>query len=57
MTDITNYKPLQVLTLKDISNIICCHVNTAKHYAKDIKQHFGIEKITYTHLEKYLKVQ
>lgn len=56
MTDTTNYKPLQVLTVKDISNIIGLSECTCKQYAKDIKQQFDIKKITYTHLRQYLKV-
>lgn len=56
-SDTTNYKPLQLLSVKDISNIIGMSERTSKHYAKDIKLEFGITKITYTHLQQYLKVQ
>jgi hypothetical protein len=56
MTDSINYKPLQVLTIKDISNIICMSERTALRYANDIKEQFGIEKITYTHLKQYFKI-
>jgi hypothetical protein len=57
MLDTINYKPLQVLSIKDISNIIGMSESTCKQYAKDIKLEFGITKITYTHLQQYLKVQ
>jgi hypothetical protein len=55
--DTQNFKPLQVLSVKDISNIIGLSERTCKQYAKDIKEHFSIKKITFTHLQQYLKVQ
>ena len=56
MNDGINYKPLQVLSIKDIANIIGLSERTSSRYASDIKQHFGITKITFQHLKQYFKL-
>lgn len=56
MNDTLNYSPFQILTNKDISNIIGMSEATAKRYASDIKLNYNITKITYAHLKDYLKI-
>lgn len=48
---------MQVLSVKDISNIIGLSERTCKQYAKDIKDQYDIKKITFSHLQQYLKIQ
>ena len=46
---------LQILTAKDVANILRVSERTAQRYIKDIKQEFGLKtKITKAHLTKYL---
>ena len=56
MTDTQNYKELQVLSYKDISNILGVSFRTAQNYLSDIKRQYHIKKVTYAHLRKYLQI-
>ena len=56
MTDTLNYTELQIITAKDISHICGISIRTAQNYISDIKREYGIHKITYAHLRKYLQI-
>ena len=56
MTDTTNYKPHQVLRIKDIENLLFVSQSTAKRYMTDIKETLKIEIVLYKHFCDYFKV-
>ena len=56
MTDTTNYKPLQVLRIKDIENLLFVSQSTAKRYMNDIKEAKKVEIVLYKHFCDYFKV-
>nr|WP_294781363.1 hypothetical protein [uncultured Flavobacterium sp.] len=47
---------LQVVTAKELSNLMGVHINTAKVYIKDIKQEYDIKVVLKFHVLSYFKV-
>lgn len=56
MTDTQHYKPYQFITRKDFQNLLCVSEQTAKTYFADVKKHYGIKKITFSHFKTYFKI-
>lgn len=56
MTDTINYKPLQILRIKDIQNLLAVSESTAKRYLSDIRLSYNVDKVTYLHFCKYFKI-
>lgn len=52
----SNYKPFQRLTAKDLSTILVISETTAKRYLKDIKLHFAVVVVTYQHFLTYFNL-
>lgn len=48
-----DYTNLQILTTKDIANILKVSESTAKNYIKDIKTELGVKKINLQALRDY----
>lgn len=56
-TDTNNYKEFQKLSYKDIENLLfTISPRTAKQYLSDIKRHFNVSIVTYSHFKSYFKV-
>ncbi|GEL11817.1 hypothetical protein SAMN05192550_2807 [Flavobacterium glycines] len=55
MADTNNYKEFQKLSFKDIQSLMLVSEATAKKYLTDIKTHFCITIVTYSHFKQYIK--
>lgn len=57
MTDTTNYKDTTRITAKDVCELLCTvSLRTAEQYYTDIKKHFGINIVLYSHFKSYFKI-
>lgn len=55
MADTYNYKEYQKLSFKDIQTLLTVSEASAKRYLSDIKNHFEINAVLFSHFKKYFK--
>lgn len=57
MTDTKNYSKMQVISSKDISLITGLSLRTSQQIYSDIKRDNSLQRVTYSHLQTYLKCE
>lgn len=51
-----NYSPMQILYNKDVQLLLKISKDPARKIINDVKQHYNITLVTYSHLKDYLKI-